>query len=217
MINNKNDLRGLNSNGFQNSDKYFIDEFKNHKKIELLRIEIRKYFVKTNTANKFHSSYGLKHILEKHIGEYVSNGELIYAMHLEGFKIYRENINCLFNVRETSIRQLGISKAILSHLKTPLDRKITDYFKNIKHPYEYKYYFDFLIKLKCTNKSFSKLDVLSIIAKEISETTETLKSWINILATDEKEIPIDKLEMLSRIFNILPDELENRILKTSKA
>lgn len=217
MINNKNDLRGLNDNGFKKSDQYFIDEFKNHKKIELLRIEIRKYFVKTNTANKFHSSYGLKHILEKHIGEYVSNGELIYAMHLEGFKIYRQDINCLFNVRETSIRQLKNSKEILSRLNNQLNGKIADYFKNTKRSYKYKYYFDFLIKQKFTNQSFSKLDVLSIIAKEISETIETVKSWNNILANDEKEIPIDKLEILSRIFNVLPEELENRIINTYKA
>ncbi len=206
---NKNDLRGLNLVGFQNSDEDFTSVFNDNKTVELLRPEIRKYFSKIKTVNRNNSSYGLKHIAERHLGTYVSNGELIYAMHLEGYKIYRESINCSFNVSQASVRHLINANSILTNLSTPLNRKITDYLKYRRRPYKYKYYFKFLIESKFGSESRLRRDVIAVLSKEINETPETVKSWINMLAFVRKEIPADKLEMLSKIFNIPTEELKN--------
>lgn len=41
---------------------------------------------KRETLNKDHTSYGLKHIVERILDRYVSNGEFIAAMILEGYR-----------------------------------------------------------------------------------------------------------------------------------
>lgn len=208
----ENDLRGLNKAGFQNFTEDFDSSiFENNETIELLRPEIKKYFAKIKTANKNHSSYGLKHIAERHIGTYVSNGELIYAMHLEGYKIFHQNINCSFNVSELGIRHMSNAKSILKTLKTPLNREITDYLKFNNRPLRYKYHLKFLIDSKFRIDSRLKSVVTSIISKEINETPETVKSWIKMLTIDKEEISFDKLDMLSKIFNVSPEKLINKV------
>src|SRR5665648_753522 len=118
---NKNDLKGLDSSGFQNFVKEFnSDIFKENKTIDLLRPAIRKYFTKAKAIYRGSSSYGIKHVTERHLGTYVSNGEMIYAMHLEGFKIARDGINCYFNVSQSDIRLLKNAKPILETLSTPV-------------------------------------------------------------------------------------------------
>lgn len=207
-----NDLRCLNKAGFQNFTTNFDSSiFDNNETIELLRPEIRKYFAKIKTANRNHSSYGLKHIAERHIGTYVSNGELIYAMHLEGYKIFPENINCMFNVSEPGIRHMINSKPILEALGTPLNREITDYLRFNKHLLRYKYHLKLLIDSKFWSESRIKSDVISIISKEINETPETVKSWIKMQTIEKDEIPFDKLEMLSKIFNVPTEKLINKV------
>lgn len=199
---NENDLRGLDLNGFMNSTENFDSSvFANNQTIELLRPEIKKYFSKTNSNNRNYNSYGIKHIAEKHLGTYVSNGELIYAMHLEGYQIFRKNINCTFNVSEPSVRYMRNAKSILKTLTSSMPSEIIDYLNLKKRPSKYKYHLRLLINLNFGNNFIRKKDVIAIISKEINVTPQTFQSWIQILATDSNEIPLDKLKLLSEIFN----------------
>lgn len=65
-------------------------------------------FEKRSSINKWHSSYGLKHVVELYIGEYVSNDELISAMSLAGFDSVAiwNTPNFHFNVTSRSVRKL---------------------------------------------------------------------------------------------------------------
>lgn len=55
------------------------------------------------SINYKHSSYGLKHIAEKGIDEYVSNGEFIGAMIEAGYEIKQiSSLNASFNISERS-------------------------------------------------------------------------------------------------------------------
>jgi hypothetical protein len=105
----KNILKGLQLNGFDNELESFDDTpFLNNKTVELIRPFLTDNLSKTKTINKSHSSYGLKHIVEKKIGKYVTNGELIYAMYLEGFDIKRQNINCYFNIKTSEVKNISL-------------------------------------------------------------------------------------------------------------
>jgi len=63
-------------------------------------------FTKIKSINKRQLSYGIKHDVEKRIGKYVCNGDLIAAMIICGFEyeIAESNINCLFNISENSYK-----------------------------------------------------------------------------------------------------------------
>ena len=67
---------------------------------------IESRFEKSKRINTKYTSYTLKHVVESHIGRYVSNGELITAMILLGFE-YRiddfSNANCHFRVAHKSV------------------------------------------------------------------------------------------------------------------
>jgi hypothetical protein len=66
---------------------------------------------KIKTINYRHSSYGLKHIAEKHLGTYISNGEIIAAMILSGFTYKCERgPNAHFNVSEKSVSAISPPK-----------------------------------------------------------------------------------------------------------
>jgi len=70
---------------------------------------INTYFNMIKNINTKHSSYGLKHILERLMNKYISNGELITAMIICGYKYkrYRPNgLNCHFNVGNVNEKQL---------------------------------------------------------------------------------------------------------------
>lgn len=58
--------------------------------------------------NKRHSSYGLKHLAERHRGEYVSNGAFIAGAILAGLKCSGDYSPC-FNISEESIQRLRAS------------------------------------------------------------------------------------------------------------
>jgi hypothetical protein len=58
--------------------------------------------------NKRHSSYGLKHLAERHRGEYVSNGAFIAGAILVGLK-YSNDYSPCFNISEDSIQRLRAS------------------------------------------------------------------------------------------------------------
>lgn len=205
-----NDLIGLDLNGFSNQTiKFDSSVFNQTEKIENVRTEIRKYLTKIKGFNKSRTSYGLKHVLERHIGEYVSNGELIYAMHLEGFKIQRENINCLFNFSTTSLRYLINSNSIKSALKTPWDYEIADSLKFERKFQKNKYHFKLIIKNIFSNARELKKDIPHIIATEINETPENIKLWFDLLKDRSETIPNDKFESISKLFDLLPKDLKN--------
>jgi hypothetical protein len=58
----------------------------------------------THTINVRHSSYGLKHLAERVIGEYVGNGQLIVAALLCGYKMRTTGYNPCFAMGNRSIR-----------------------------------------------------------------------------------------------------------------
>lgn len=66
------------------------------KDVEKIANYIAPRFEKSNRLCKKISSYGLKHIVERDMGEYVGNGELIAAMLLCGFKYEQCGINAYF-------------------------------------------------------------------------------------------------------------------------
>ena len=63
---------------------------------------------KIKTINTKHTSYGLKHIAEKHIG-YITNGVFIAAAIYCGFdfKVRARNPNVMFNMSEKSIKEIS--------------------------------------------------------------------------------------------------------------
>lgn len=207
----KNDLSGLNSAGFQNSNNKFNHEiFKENKTIELLRPAIRKYFRETKTIYRHSSSYGIKHVAENHIGTYVSNGELIYAMHLEGYKIKRDTINCCFNISGQDLRLLSNANEILQILSQPTNREIFEYLKFRKQFLKYKYHFKFLLYLKFSGNTELKNDVLKIISKEMNENIINIKYWFDILKDEDTTIPKEQMEQLEKLFDLSATMLTNK-------
>jgi len=99
--------KNLQAKGFTNS------EDANNEQIDILSLEaIRKFvrdnFKKNKTINSKIGSYKLKHIAEKNIGEYVSNGGLIASMILEGYEYKKDSKtspNANFNLSQLSIRK----------------------------------------------------------------------------------------------------------------
>ena len=59
---------------------------------------ILPYLDKANKINKKHTSYGIKHIIEKELGEYVANGDCIAAFILSGYKYEISGPNAFFNI-----------------------------------------------------------------------------------------------------------------------
>lgn len=197
----ENNLKGLDRSGFRDGTmKFDPSVFENLDKIEKIRTEIRKYFTKTTRKNPKNTSYGLKHIMERHIGEYVSNGEFIYSMHLEGFKIFKENINCGFNVSKTGINLLANANKIKEILGTPLDYEYSVYLKKKELYLKYKYHLKLFIDTTFWNKQIKPF-VPAIIGKEIDVSAETIEFWINLLKSEEAEIPSDKLKLISNLLN----------------
>lgn len=201
---NTNDLRGLESVGFKNcTDKFNEETFKENITINLVRNAIRKYFTKSKNINKDLSSYGLKHTLERHLGTYVSNGELIYAMHLEGFKIERDRINCFFNLKLSGLSELSNSNEILKYLKIATDCDIEVHLISSQKKYaKYKYPFNFLINNRISKQLRVGRYIIPIIAKEMSEDVKTIRSWFNILKDNKVVIPAKKMQQLKDIFNL---------------
>lgn len=113
-LNNENILDGLTVNGYSGRKEFNSEVFDNNR-IEEIRMLIRTHLLPTKNISSSGSaySYHLKHILERYsfytnnqvVGNYISNGECIYAMFLEGYSIKPENdgLNAYFNVSERSV------------------------------------------------------------------------------------------------------------------
>ena len=88
----------LSKNGFDGStrpeDQIVLTELTD------IRDYIQAHFPRSRIRfNQKQSSYGLKHKLERKLGRYVHNGELIAAMVLCGYS-YKiiDGLNCVFNM-----------------------------------------------------------------------------------------------------------------------
>lgn len=206
---NNNNLNGLDRYGFNNDLKDSdLSIFSNNLTIDLIRQEIAKYLRKTKTINNDCSSYRLKAVFEDYLNIYVTNGELIFAMNSEGYKIKRDGINGYFNVDRLSIRLLENSKNIKSLLNSPLKHSIINSIHRNKYN-KFKYSFKFLIDNKFSNNMNIKKDVIKYIAISINEPYESVRNWVKLSNVDTQTIPQDKLELLSNIFNLKIEELIN--------
>jgi len=68
---------------------------------------IKENFEQQKTVNYRHTSYGLKHIVEKKTG-YISNGQFIVAALLCGYTMGRKShssYNPSFNIKEVSVKR----------------------------------------------------------------------------------------------------------------
>lgn len=110
-------LAGLTLNGYEDGIVFDENRF-DAARIEEIRAVVRKWFRKMQNINLRHSSYSLKHSMERYLGRerlwdgavdgYVSNGEMIYAMILEGFDVRRERINAFFNISEVDFDAFNV-------------------------------------------------------------------------------------------------------------
>lgn len=108
-------LNGLTNKGFIGTNPVRISDF-NKLELNAARYVIECYLMPISCINRTHSSYGLKHLIERILANetnqqinYVSNGALILAMYDAGFRISRisNSPNCFFNVSERSVKRLG--------------------------------------------------------------------------------------------------------------
>lgn len=110
-------LYGLTQEGFTDGPRFDASIF-SEERINAIREIIRHFLYPSKQINILQSpqSYPLKHILEDYaatmrdsvLGNYVSNGECIYAMFCEGYSIKRINkgLNARFNVSGKSVSAL---------------------------------------------------------------------------------------------------------------
>lgn len=70
--------------------------------VEMCKDYLQKHYRKTKKINKKITSYRLKHIIEKAIGNYISNGEVIAAAADLGYDVDSDGIcpNAMFNIEE---------------------------------------------------------------------------------------------------------------------
>lgn len=109
----KNDvLYGLTRQGYNGYKEFDPSEF-DMDRINAIRAIIKPRLEKTKSINSRAHSYTLKMRCEHQIEAareplcgYVGNGELIYAMILEGFKVKQEDLNASFNVSNASLKRL---------------------------------------------------------------------------------------------------------------
>jgi len=110
-------LNGLEEHGFGNRT-YFDASLFSNERIDAIREIIRIYLypIKNVSYMEHAHSYRLKHIIEQYayatnhplLGNYITNGECIYAMYLEGYKVKQANDekNAYFNVSKRSVEEL---------------------------------------------------------------------------------------------------------------
>lgn len=115
-------LQGLGYLGYTGCE--FDPKSFKQERIDKIREIIRWFLTKTKNINyKSSTSYGLKHEIEDccyakghPLNEYVSNGECIYAMILEGFDVQRPDgsMNCYFNL---SLKSENLLRENTEHYK----------------------------------------------------------------------------------------------------
>jgi len=83
----------LSGDGFKANGRPLIDN-----EIQLCRQFLRENFVPLKTKTR--GSYGLKHVVENAVKTYISNGALIAAAILEGYKYEQDGINAHIYCRQ---------------------------------------------------------------------------------------------------------------------
>ena len=88
-------------------DAGHTDKNFNLERIAKCRVIIRENFIKIKTYQTS-SSYHLKDIVERFMGNYISNGEFIVAMIAEGFtyKLEQKGPSCFFNLSKKSYNEM---------------------------------------------------------------------------------------------------------------
>ncbi len=206
-----NDLTGLTLNGFQEPLEEFDSAiFDSIQSVPILRKEIKKFLEPRLTNNRSFGSYGLKHHAEKHIGEYVENGTFIYAMHLEGYKIFKSGINCTFNISTPSIDHFRCAKSFLDMLKSTTFNSNIFYlrFSNTYKKYKYHILSTIHEKLEGVDRRKKKL-ALPIVAKELGINIRTFESWCNLKQYDSEEIPDLELARIAKVLDLSISDLTN--------
>lgn len=77
---------------------------------------MRQYYSPRRQLNRKCGSYGLKHVYERATGNYIPNGDFIYAMHIAGFDIVPCNDlskNCWFNISNTIPKKEAVELSVL--------------------------------------------------------------------------------------------------------
>lgn len=109
-------LTGLREHGFTSKVGFDPSIFKTER-IEAIRTIIREHLIPIKRISAYEAgrSYVLKHKFEDYafrtgdpvLGNYVTNGECIYAMYLEGYMVKREpdGQNAFFNVSKKSFEE----------------------------------------------------------------------------------------------------------------
>lgn len=199
-----NQLGGLNLNGFSSNPETFDKApFVNNKIVTQIRPILAQYFQKTKTFYTGISSYGLKHIVERHIGLYVTNGELIYAMAMEGFEFKPNRINCYFNIKGSEVKQFNKLNQILLLLKTPLPdhpsvEKLKDKFSHLKYPF--KYIIEY--KYQTFKNDFNRKDILNIISNTIGEDYYTVKYLFEMTKGNDDNVSSEKIKKVNELFGL---------------
>lgn len=103
--------------GFRSKSKSERDEIFARDQAELLQSEVActkvcewlATKVRIATVNDRHSSYGLKHMMQRETGFYVTNGIFIAAAIHSGFvyKVYPGSPNVCFGISERSLKKAG--------------------------------------------------------------------------------------------------------------
>lgn len=101
------ELNNVGRIGFLNEN---APDWVDNERINFVVDFLRPISKKIKSINYSSSSYGIKHGVERAIGMYISNGELIIAMLKLGFKYKRPpgnaGVNCYFNISSHSLKKI---------------------------------------------------------------------------------------------------------------
>lgn len=102
------ELPRLGLYGFINGKSTEKEEVFDTAKIEKIKCFIVENIGRIKTINREISSYGIKHIIEDSVGEYVSNGECIKAFIELGFNVAEQQggLNAYFNVSSADLAMI---------------------------------------------------------------------------------------------------------------
>jgi hypothetical protein len=104
-------IKIINNIKIQTSIDDFVDHFnlvENQKLLSFIDLEIAPFMTSKGYNKKF-TSYGLKHVLEKILGFYISNYQVKVAMADKGFNgKYESRINCYYKLSQCGYKKLQI-------------------------------------------------------------------------------------------------------------
>lgn len=204
---NINELSGLTKIGFESQTKEFnANILENSTFYNLIRPVIKKYFAKSNTFCYTHSSYSIRNLVKDYVGENISNGELIYAMHQEGYSIKKDGINCYFNIKKSELDSFIYSKEILKILSKSSAVELQRHLDFEKKFLKFKYNFSCIIDSEFMQYRHIKIFVVKVISKEIEEDTSIVRLWFDLPRNSSIEIPEDKYKLLKKIFGSTNDD-----------